>query len=94
MEDEPIYKIGTENLTQEEMLNDFNFDERLTLDSKELFFIVNAIDYCIACHESNLAKMQMIKTGMEMAWNEKTETSITRKLEVLVDKFYKDTCYK
>ena len=94
MEDEPIYKTGTEDLTQEEMLNDFVFDERLTLDSKELFFIVNAIDYCIANHEADLAKMQMMKTGMDMAWNKETVKSISSKLKMLVDKFYDVTYYR
>ena len=45
MEDPPEYKTGTEDLTQEELLNNFNYDERLTIDAKELFFISNAIDY-------------------------------------------------
>ena len=94
MEDESMYKTGTEDLTQEEMLNDFVFDERLTLDSKELFFIVNAIDYCIANHEADLAKMQMMKTGMDMAWNKETVKSISSKLKILVDKFYDVTYYR
>jgi len=91
MEDPPEYKTGTEDLTQEELLNNFNYDERLTIDVKELFFISNAIDYCIAKKDGgNDNVLQMMWNGIDIAWNDETVTSITDKLQVLIDKFYEE----
>ena len=75
-------------------MDEIDFNEPLIIDGKELFLIVNMLEYSKARRYDDLLRTIMEWNGIDASWNDETVERLSSKLKALTDKFYEDSYYR